>query len=127
MFLYHFTSLYNLKNVGPENILAFGLKAAPCDWVDVLGYVDDCVWLTNDPDLPPQHSSSSEVRITVVIPSADRRLVHLPALMRKRYGPTIEPTTTSRTFYLYLGNIPLTSLRAVDYGNAANRARGAVD
>jgi hypothetical protein len=26
MRLYHFTSFYNLKNVGPENILAVGLK-----------------------------------------------------------------------------------------------------
>jgi hypothetical protein len=31
MIFYHFTSCYNLENVGPENILAAGLKAMPVD------------------------------------------------------------------------------------------------
>jgi hypothetical protein len=29
MILYHFTSLWNLRNVGPDHILAAGLKAMP--------------------------------------------------------------------------------------------------
>jgi hypothetical protein len=29
MRLYHFTSSYNLKNVGPENIVAVGPEATP--------------------------------------------------------------------------------------------------
>jgi hypothetical protein len=70
MRLYHFTSSYNLKNVGPENIVAVGLKPHRIDWG---GLCDDRegVWLTSDPDYATggAMSAHAQVRITVVIPS----------------------------------------------------------
>jgi len=42
MILYHFTSLYKLENVGPQNILKYGLKAMPI--VHLFGL--EAVWLT---------------------------------------------------------------------------------
>jgi hypothetical protein len=126
--LYHFTSLYNLENVGPENIMAVGLKAMPVmDWPEEgLGGVD-CVWLTANPDLPPMHSSHGEVRIKLVVPSSSRRLVHLPRLLRKRVSPEqlagldAEAGGEWRRFYMYLGDIPSSFFWAVEYADAARR------
>ena len=127
MILYHFTSFYNLKN-GPENILAVGLKAMPVtDWPEeVFGGVD-CVWLTSEPDLPQRHSSYGEVRIKVVIPSSDKRLIHAPKLLRKRLSPEqlagfdAETGKAWRTFYIFLGSVPLDCFRAVEYADAELR------
>jgi hypothetical protein len=90
MRLYHFTSFYNLKNVGPENILAVGLKPHRIDWG---GVCDDRegVWLTSDPDYATGDAMSAhaEVRITVVIPSTDRRLVRWEKWMRRHCDPDL--------------------------------------
>jgi len=127
--LYHFTSFYNLKNVGPENILAVGLKAMPVKNCPE-GVIRQlrCVWLTTNSDLPPIFSSHAEVRIKLVIPSSDRRLVHLPNLLRKRLSPEqlarvdAETDRAGRTFYVFFGDIPLDRFRAVEYADAARRA-----
>ncbi len=120
MILYHFTSLFNLKNVGPENILAVGLKAQPARQ-PVVGPIPDCVWLTSNPDMPKDYSSFAEVRIELVIPSSDKRLVPYPKYFRKHTGHAIDivkipQTEEAKRFYLYFGDIPLSALRVVNYG-----------
>lgn len=130
MILYHFTSFYNLANVGPENICAVGLKAMPCtDWPEeVVGKVN-CVWLTSNSDLAGKYHGQSKVRIRLVITSSDRRLIYLPKLLRKRLAPEqladldADIARDFRSFYMYLGDIPLDCLRAVEYADAARRAQ----
>jgi hypothetical protein len=127
--LYHFTSFYNLKNVGPENICAVGLKAMPCtDWPEYIVGKVNCVWLTTNSDLSPTYHFEGEVRIRLVIPSSDRRLVYLPQLLRKRARPEelagldAEIAEDFRSFYMYLADIPLDRFRTVEYADAARRA-----
>jgi hypothetical protein len=130
MILYHFTSLYNLENVGPENIMAVGLKAMPCtDWLEKIVGKVSCVWLTTNPDLSPIYHGKSEVRIKLVIPSSDRRLVYVPKLLQKRCRPEelanldADIAENFRSFYMYLADIPLDRLRAVEYADAAFRKK----
>jgi len=125
MILYHFTSLYNLENVGPENIMAVGLKAMPVDYLPehIVGHNLRCVWLTTNPDHPPMHSSHREVRITVVIPSHSKRLVYWPKLLRKRMSPKqmVDLDNDTREYhkwYIHCGDIPLGRFRAVEYADA---------
>jgi hypothetical protein len=126
MILYHFTDFWFLKNGG--TILQEGLKAGPSDESFPPTNV---VWLTTSPVAvwairPP------ECRISVVIPSHDRRLVfwkrwaqkHRPDLLEKLahcdcgidHGPAIE------TNYCYFGSLPLTMFRAVEYADPERRA-----
>jgi hypothetical protein len=124
MHLYHFASFYALENVGPENILAVGLKAEPCrDWsVPITGGMA-CVWLTDNSDLPEAYCSYHEVRIQVSIPSHDRRLVHFPKLARRRLSAEQQACLPSevRSFYVYLGDVPLHHLKAVEYAEVERR------
>jgi hypothetical protein len=129
MILYHFTSLYNLRNVWPENILAAGLKAMPVkDWPEkAVGKIKRCVWLTTNSDLPFQFCSYSEVRIKLVIPSSERRLVHVLKRVRKRVssefiaGVDADTAGQWRTFYMYFGDIPIDCFRAIENGSSALR------
>ena len=77
--LYHFTFLRYLESIAAEGLKPKG----------------DIVWLTADPrtfyatdrhgrPLPPSHAH--DCRITVVIPSDDRRLVRWERVLRKRGG-----------------------------------------
>ena len=126
--LYHFTSLFNLENVGPDNILVVGLRERPVrDWWFLEGRAG--VWLTTNPDLPSDarpHASYSEVRIEVRIPSSDRALVDIPKLMRRHLSPAaitnVDLTGWEwRNFYLYEGDIPVDRFVAVEYADAARR------
>jgi hypothetical protein len=129
MILYHFTSLYNLHNVGTENIMAVGLKAMPPDdLVEVVGFDFRCVWLTSNPDHPPNHSSAREVRITLVVPSNSRKLIYWPKILKKRigkerFGAIDAYTTEYHKWYVHLGHIPLGCFRAVEYADAALREK----
>jgi hypothetical protein len=132
MILYHYTSFYNLRNVGPENIVAFGLKAMPADWPELLGLKG--VWLTTDPDMPGILTTchEREVRIRLVIPSSDKRLIHVPKLLRKLLCPEErasleaglnEVSTAWREWYFYQGDIPCGAgyIRAIEYADEATR------
>jgi hypothetical protein len=127
MIMYHFTSLYNLGNVGPENIMAAGLKAHPLDWPDLLGL--NGVWLTSSPDVPEGLSGQYEARIKVIIPSHDRKLIHLYRYLRKRLSLEAIANLDAvhggawRTFYVYTGDIPLSRIQAIEYANADKRAK----
>jgi hypothetical protein len=124
MDLYHFTSLYNMENVGPENILAVGLKARQCvDWPERIARELYCVWLTDNPNLQSIYCSHHEVRIQVSIPSHDRGLVHFPKLIRKRLSIEQQACLPpeARSFYVYLGDVPLHHLKAVEYADVARR------
>jgi hypothetical protein len=112
MILYHFTALARLIgedglselhkawDVGapeainaaafaaPGSILKSGIKPMQdMDW-PTLGL---CVWLTTNPDMSNDFVTGNALdrgnwRVTVVIPSTDRRLVYLPKYFSKRTG-----------------------------------------
>lgn len=91
MILYHFTSLYNLQNAAPEAILAAGLKPQPlAGWEHWAGLdAPPGVWLTRNPG--DDHLASTvisrfdECRLTVVVPSRDRRLRKWRQYVLKRH------------------------------------------
>ena len=139
MILYHFTSFYNLENVGPENILATGLKAFPLDFdgSDIVRQHKG-VWLTSDPDYTKTEtiSSYSEARITVVIPSTDRRLVRWESWLRKHcsaerfeeLAKVSEQTSAEigvdwKDWYVYFGAVPPNRIRAIEYADPEKRTR----
>jgi hypothetical protein len=131
--LYHFTSLYNLQNVGPDNIMAVGLKAFPFDWIDLMGRQG--VWLTTDPDLPGGLCAHHEARIKLLIASSDRRLIHLPKLLRRLEPWEIENLDTTsaevggnwRSFFIYEADIPPSHFRAVEFADPAKREQAAME
>ena len=128
MLLYHFTQVHNLKNVGPENILAVGLKPSVGQReFAILGLEPCVVWLTSDP-LPPKPITDmwygGEIRITVVIPSSDRKLVRLEKYLR-RHGGRLDPSRyegvspsqladSFKSTYIYFGEIPRRQFRMVE-------------
>jgi hypothetical protein len=138
MILYHFTSLWSLGNVGPDNILAAGLKAMPADrngdYVAAVGHIPDCVWLTANADMADGYSSFSEARIKLVIQSTDKRLVAWPKYVRRNARVPVEAlhkivnsiSTEWQHWYLYFGNIPPDAFRAVETTEEAVRANAAI-
>ena len=88
------------------------------------------VWLTTNPDMSNDFVTGNTLdrgnwRITVVIPSADRRLVYWPKYFSKRTGGDYVISSEDRAhayrlareatgFYLYFGAIPLDRFRAVE-------------
>jgi hypothetical protein len=129
MILYHFTSLYNLGNVGPDNIIAVGLKPSAIGW-EGCEHAPDSVWLTIDPDLPSvgHIASFSEVRVTVVIPSADKRLVRWEKWVRKHSSDRIVEVANKtwigwRSFWVYFGSVPPERIRVIEYTDPALREK----
>jgi hypothetical protein len=131
MLLYHFTQLYNLENVGPENILAIGLKPSVGQREYAFLGLEPCVvWLTSDP-LPPKPMTNlwhgGEIRITVVIPSTDGKLVRFEKYLRQQ-GVRIDPSQLEayegvtpsqlersvKSCYVYFGEIPSSRIRKVE-------------
>ena len=115
MILYHFTDFYFLKNGG--TILQTGLRAGAHDEVDLAMAPADAVWLSTDAE--ETWKRKSECRITVVIPSTDRRLVRWQKWMRKRHPPHIAEQLIAacgsgtgdawKNFWLYLSPVPLST------------------
>src|SRR5262249_28107131 len=133
MILYHFTSLYALKNGG--TILQEGLKptAVPND-----GLPNSCVWFTAEPEPVRwwQANNPPEVRIKVVIPDMDYRLVLYEKWKRQHFSEdelrrvdeyALETALANgatgrlawRKWYLYFGSIPVSRFRAVEYADSA--------
>lgn len=85
--LYHFTNFWSLKNAGPDAILEAGLKAHDPneDYPMFGGKLRPCVWLTSQTELPVkmQKAAAQEVRITVELSSASKRLISWPRLLRR--------------------------------------------
>ena len=91
------------------------------------------VWLTSDPDMPDDFCT---VRISVVIPSTDRRLVHWPKYIRKHDASIFEtqcrapytPAFAQRAaaqFYVYFGPVTLDRIRKVEGVTACKLAQAA--
>jgi hypothetical protein len=142
MRLYHFTGLRALVGdaglavirpgvidlatvAAPDSIIAAGLKPfRSADYDRFLSSpLPPCVWLTNDPDMAPIFSSFKGFRVTVLIPSIDRRLVHWPKYFLRHAGRTWRETIqasdlpdaeqrTTESFYVYFGEI--TRIAAVE-------------
>jgi hypothetical protein len=122
MILYHFTYLHRLKT-----ILAEGLKPAAQSVPP-----RNCLWFTTEPD-PVwwwEGGNKSEVRITVVIPSRDRRLARYEPWLRHKHPELISTVeeVAARTgarwqaWYIYFGAVALNRFRAVEYADPAKRA-----
>jgi hypothetical protein len=76
-------------------------------------------------------SAHAQVRITVVIPSTDRRLVRWEKWMRRHCDPNLlrvaDETAKKggfdwRAWYVYFGAVPLSRFRLVDYADPDRRA-----
>jgi hypothetical protein len=139
MILYHFTSFYNLKNVGPENIVAVGLRPGQNswkDWVDMMEPVPPpVVWFTANPSPTGVfgkngNEHNSEVRITAVIPSSDRKLVSWMTYLRRHDRQLLEYLRTYNAkvreglsdYYLYFGHVPSARIERIAYADPKARA-----
>src|SRR5205823_2795201 len=76
-------------------------------------------------------SKKSECRVKVVIRSSDKRLMRYEAWARKHLSreviEVIVDTTRKtgvrwRSWYVYFGAVPLSSIRAIEYADPARRA-----
>ena len=141
MRLYHFTGLraligdaglavirpgeVDLRTVAaPGSIIADGLKPSKEDGYDhaLRSPLPPCVWLTSDHDMGADigdsglhFSSFADLRITMLIPSTDRRLAHWPKYFRNhgrwtwseamQYADSPEVQRVAETFYVYFGTI----------------------
>jgi hypothetical protein len=120
MILYHFTDLWCI-----DDILAEGLKPAFND--DANFQPKNVVWLTTRDDQQGMWRNPKELRITLVIPSTDRRLVRCADWMRK-HDPDLYRIAVSlghtgwETLYCYFGIVPVSYLRAVEYADPERRA-----
>jgi hypothetical protein len=135
---YHLTSRAALVGDGgsvgavtPGSILVAGIVPAKSDDYDDLlrsPPMPACVWLTSDPDMPDDFCTRHGVRISVVIPSADRRLVHWPKYIRK-HDAGLEAATAAAVaagdipaaarrmasqFWLYFGVVEPDRFRAIE-------------
>lgn len=151
MILYHFTDFWSLENAGPDAILKAGLKACDPnkDYPMFGGKLRPCVWFTSQPEFALKRKHQ-EVRITVELSRASKRLISWPMLLRRlrsfneagtHYALGIErfedmerekslrlelgrePTDAElrawRYWWVYLGDVPLKAIRAVEYSDEA--------
>jgi hypothetical protein len=85
------------------------------------------VRLTTRDDQQGMWRNPKEVRVTLVIPLTDRRLVRLADWWRK-HDPDLYRIAVSlggrawETFYCYFGTVPVSYLRAVEYADPERRA-----
>jgi hypothetical protein len=145
MKLYHFTGLQALIGeagmaviqpgivdlatvAAPGSIVTDGIKPQRENGYDgvLRSPLPPCVWLTTDPNLESRFcrygSSYTNIRLTVVIPSTDRRLVYWPKYFRRyargelghNHSLSLEELVstfpediqrTMATFYVYFGEI----------------------
>jgi hypothetical protein len=137
--LYHFTAFWNLRNVGEDNILAAGLRPGVSTEYWPLDGIPPCVWLTANGD-DRFFERAPECRITVVIPTRDRRLVSWPKYLRKAVGAAdfekmtqaqdrernaVGQVITWRQWWMYFGTVPLSMFTVVDCADPVRRAEAA--
>jgi hypothetical protein len=148
MRLYHFTDMHRLQNGG--TILKEGLKPKGDPWLPPA----DVVWLTanedpefmfvlDDDTLDPGWKTN-RCRITVGIPSTDKRLVRWEKWILKQRviqipdrnftsGEYINVVTAAgimtgtggewKNYYAYFGAIPFRKIRKVEYADPVKRAK----
>jgi hypothetical protein len=120
MILYHFTDLWCI-----DDIVAEGLKPAFDD--DAHIQLKNVVWLTPRDDQQGMWRNPKEIRITLVIPSTDRRLVRWADWARK-HDPDLHRIAVNlghtgwETFYCYFGIVPVSYSRAVECADPERRA-----
>jgi hypothetical protein len=130
MILYHFTSGTarvgngSLETPAPGSILAVGvLPNRTYDYDHALhSPLPPCVWLTADPDMPSVFCGGHRARISLVIPSTDRRLVNWYKYARKHGADTVIdqadiPAAWRRSpaqFWLYFAPVEVRWFRAVE-------------
>src|SRR5262245_57787555 len=113
MIFYHFTDLWCI-----DHIMAEGLTPAFNDYTQP----KNVVWLTTCDDQQGMWRNPKDVRITLVIPSTDRRLVRLADWLRE-HDPDLYRIAVSlghtawKTFYCYFDTVPVSYLRAVEYAD----------
>jgi hypothetical protein len=118
----------------PGSILNAGLSPNQCgDYDSLLAEpMPACVWLTTNPDmcavfLNGKYLDHGNWRVTVVIPSTDRRLVHWPKYMRRRAFFEMQMSEWMRReaegFFCYFGEVARDRIKAVDHCDRATAAR----
>jgi hypothetical protein len=85
-----------------------------------------CVWLSTDPAMSGDFSTRQGLRLSVVIPSTDRRLVRWSKFCRKHGVEVVEVVAevfaderfrrAAAHFWLYFGTITPERIRAIDQG-----------
>jgi len=135
MTLYHFTDFYYLKNGG--TILKEGLRAHTDEDFGETINPGDVVWFTTeaDPVWWWESQRPSECRVTVKIPSTDKRLAKYSAWKFENFGlegmerlrkdlclhPDVWAAMMS-SWYIYFGDVPLSKISAIEYADLKKRA-----
>jgi len=128
MQLYHFTDLWSLDEGG--TILREGLRPAADQGEWPLPPFEPVVWLTSEAECT-FFEAPPEVRITVVIPSTDRRLARWETWLRKHGEQKVIAACYKamsngwsngawRSFYCYFGTVGLNRIRRVEYVDSGN-------
>ena len=88
-------------------------------------------WLTSSPTATYAVGAGPDCRITLAVPSHDRRLVHWPKWLRK-HGEHAMIDMLKRDFatiwqsnWCYFGTVPLSYFRAIEYADPERRAEAA--
>jgi hypothetical protein len=145
MILYHFTGFYNLKNVGPKNILTVGLVPGIGSGKQLMPWLGDgappnldVVWFTRNPEPKPMfvieggEAWNREIRVTVNIPSTDRRLMNWERWFKKALvnADDIIAAMDKCPFpwkwqeaYVYFGRVSPNKFRAIEYADPEMRAQ----
>ena len=137
MIFYHFTDFHFLQDGG--TILQEGLKAHEGkDETDQTMAPPNAVWLTTDSEETWRVDRKSEYRITLVIPSTDKKLVRWDRWVRKRHPDIAQRLFAAaestgnpawKNYWLYLGPVPRSRFRVIEYADQQKRAEaeGGVD
>jgi hypothetical protein len=138
MLLYHFTAADYLDDIKEQGLTKGVVPLSSTDWLNAVWLTTDCNpvghGLTDgreatcqekilqglDPAVPARFPDHRAVRITVRIPSSDRKLRHWPAWGKKRLRPDWYRTLSrtgggkEKTWWLYWGVIPPERFDAIE-------------
>jgi hypothetical protein len=139
MRLYHFTNLpvligdsaalawrasgkeeVDLGLAEPGSILSSGLRPNRTDDYDhvLRAPLAPCMWLSSDPEMSGDFSTRQGVRLSVVIPSADRGLVLWSKFLRKHGAVEValggREGLAAAQFWLYFGTITRDRFQGLD-------------
>jgi hypothetical protein len=101
----------DLSLAEPGSIFSSGLRPAKTDDYDhvLRAPLPPCVWLSSDPEMSGDFSTRQGVRLSVVIPSTDRRLVPWSKYSRKHGAVEValggREGRAAAQFWLYFGTI----------------------
>jgi hypothetical protein len=129
MILYHFTRQFFLEGEG-GTILEGGLLPS---WPELVKFgwsspPHSCVWLTKLESVDLKEMRAADCRITVAIPSTDRRLVRWRDWLREHDPDLIEwfirngRNAGLKAHYCYFGVVPPSAFLAIEDANPEIRA-----